>query len=53
MSKSKSDLETYIRQGRAMKKLLLKTNAHGKHSPKIQGINSKIAKAQRSLAKMK
>ena len=49
----KSELETYITQGRAMKRLLASTNIHGKHDHKIQGISDKIARAQNTLAKIK
>lgn len=46
---SKTQLETYVKQGKAMRDLLKKTNVHGKHDRKIQGINAKIARAQKAL----
>lgn len=50
---SKTQLEIYLKQGKAMRELLIKTNVHGKHDRKIQGLTLKIAGAQRCLAKMK
>lgn len=51
-SARKQNLETYIAQGRAMKKLLVSTNSHGKHDKKIKGLDWKIYKAQKSLAQI-
>lgn len=51
-SARKQNLETYIAQGRAMKKLLVSTNSHGKHDKKIRGLEWKIYKAQQSLAQL-
>lgn len=48
---NKAQLETYVKQGKAIKELLIKTNGHGKHDRKIQGLNAKISKAQRALQK--
>ncbi|HHW06383.1 MAG TPA: hypothetical protein GXX34_02420 [Clostridia bacterium] len=38
--------ELYIRQGRALQKLLQKTNIHGGHKEKIADIERKIQKAR-------
>lgn len=53
MALKKSDLETYINQGKAMKNLLVRTNIHGKHDRKIKQISKKISRAQRALSKIK
>lgn len=49
----KQQLEIYISQGKAMKKLLVSTNIHGKHDRKIARLSKKIATAQKALAKIK
>jgi len=49
---NKSQLEIYIAQGEAMKKLLISTNRHGKHDQKIKKLGDKIARAKRALAKI-
>lgn len=53
LNSRRTELETYIAQGRAMKKLLSSTNSHGNHDRRIQRLSDKIARAQRSLAKTK
>lgn len=50
---TKTQLELFVRQGKAMKDLLVKTNIHGKHDGKIQKISMRIAGAQKRLARMK
>ncbi|HHY60202.1 MAG TPA: hypothetical protein GX504_06250 [Clostridia bacterium] len=41
-----NSVELYIKQGRALQKLLQKTNFHGGHREKILDIERKIQKAR-------
>lgn len=47
--KSNGLIDLYINQGTSYKRLLSKTNDHGKHNKKISSIDKKITRAKHSL----
>lgn len=49
---AKALLQTYIYQGKEYKKMLEKTNSHGKHTSNIEAIDKKLKMAAKTLKKI-